>query len=214
MKIRRKLLVTILIGLFSFTTFWFSGKFLHVFLIWNMILAIIPIFILKFEEKTNRKWLKILAVLVWILFLPNAFYTVTDLIHIQNLKFYFFENPYASATYVEDIAIWMEIVNLFLVSTFGFFAGLINVDKFIKRFENTWQKIAAIGVFSILSGVAIYIGRFLRFNSWDILNPFGLIKDVFEALNGFYIQFIILFSVFIFISCMIFSLTKSGINKK
>lgn len=147
-------------------------------------------------------------------FLPNTFYTVTDLIHIQNLKFYFFENPYASATYVEDIVNWMEIVNLFLVSTYGFFAGLINVDKFIKSFENTWQKITAIGILSILSGVAIYIGRFLRFNSWDVLkNPFGLIKGVFAALNGFYIKFIILFSIFIFISCFIYSMTKN-LDKK
>ena len=214
MNIRRELLVTILIGIFSFTTFWFSGNFLHIFLIWNMMLAIIPIFILKFEEKTNRKWLKILAILAWVLFLPNAFYTVTDLIHIQNLKFYFFENPYAQAKYIENISNWMEIINLFLISTYGFFAGLINVDRFIKRFEYNWQKIIAISILSILSGTAIYIGRFLRFNSWDVLNPFGMIKTIFTSLNSFYLIYIILFSVFIFISCMIFSMTKSGINKK
>lgn len=214
MSIRRELLVTILIGLFSFITFWFSGNFLHIFLIWNMMLAIIPIFILKFEEKTNKKWLKILALLVWILFLPNTFYTVTDLIHIQNLKFYFFENPYAEATYIEDISNWIEIINLFLISTFGFFAGLINVDRFIKRFEHKWKKITAISILSILSGIAIYIGRFLRFNSWNVLNPFEMIKTILISLNSFYVVYIILFSVFIFISCMIFSMTKSGINKK
>ncbi|MFL8888103.1 DUF1361 domain-containing protein [Helcococcus kunzii] len=59
-----------------------------------------------FEEKTNRKWLKILDILAWVLFLPNSFYTVTDLIHIQNLKFYFFDNPYAEATYIENISAW------------------------------------------------------------------------------------------------------------
>lgn len=209
MKLKREILITGLIMLFAITTFWFSGNFLHIFLIWNMILAIIPFGLLKMEKNASSKVLKILAILAWVLFLPNTFYTVTDLIHIQNLKFYFFENPYASATYVEDIASWMEIVNLFLVSTFGFFAGLINVDKFVKRFENTWQKIAVISILSILSGVAIYIGRFLRFNSWDVLNPFGLVKGVFAALNGFYIKFIILFSIFIFMSCFIYSMTKN-----
>lgn len=209
MKLKREILITGLIMLFAIATFWFSGNFLHIFLIWNMILAIIPFGLLKMEKNASSKVLKILAILAWVLFLPNTFYTVTDLIHIQNLKFYFFENPYASATYIEDIASWMEIVNLFLVSTFGFFAGLINVDKFVKRFENTWQKIAAISILSILSGVAIYIGRFLRFNSWDVLNPFGLVKGVFAALNGFYIKFIILFSIFIFMSCFIYSMTKN-----
>lgn len=209
MKLKREILITGLIMLFSIATFWFSGNFLHIFIIWNMILAIIPFGLLKMEKNASSKVLKILAILAWVLFLPNTFYTVTDLIHIQNLKFYFFENPYASATYIEDIASWMEIVNLFLVSTFGFFAGLINVDKFVKRFENTWQKIAAISILSILSGVAIYIGRFLRFNSWDVLNPFGLVKGVFAALNGFYIKFIILFSIFIFMSCFIYSMTKN-----
>lgn len=209
MKLKKEVLITGLIMLFAIATFWFSGNFLHIFLIWNMILAIIPFGLLKMEKNASSKVLKILAILAWVLFLPNTFYTVTDLIHIQNLKFYFFENPYASATYIEDIASWMEIVNLFLVSTFGFFAGLINVDKFVKRFENTWQKIAAISILSILSGVAIYIGRFLRFNSWDVLNPFGLVKGVFAALNGFYIKFIILFSIFIFMSCFIYSMTKN-----
>lgn len=45
MNIRRELLVTILIGVFSVTTFWFSINLLHIFLIWNMMLAIIPIYI-------------------------------------------------------------------------------------------------------------------------------------------------------------------------
>ncbi len=214
MKLNREILIIGIIGLFSIATFLLSGNFLHIFLIWNMFLAIIPFWILKIEKKTNKNILKILTILAWILFLPNAFYTVTDLIHIQNLEFYFFENPYASATYVEDITNWMEIVNLFLVSTFGFFSGLKNVDKFIKRFKNTWQKTVIIAVLSVLSGIAIYIGRFLRFNSWDVLNPVVLVKSVIEDLNGFYIKYIILFSLFIFVSCMVFSMTKSNSEKE
>lgn len=214
MKLKKEVLITGLIMLFAIATFCFSGKFLHIFLIWNMFLAIIPFCLLKMERKASNKALKTLAILMWIFFLPNTFYTVTDLIHIQNLEFYFYENPYANATYLEDIAMWMEIIDLFLVSTFGFFSGLINIDKFIKRFEKTWQKIACIAILSVLSGIAIYIGRFLRFNSWDVLNPFRLIRGVFDALNGFYIQYIILFSTFIFVSCMIFSMAKNISDKE
>ena len=50
-------------------------------------------------------------------------------------------------------------------------------------------------VLGVLNAIGVYIGRYLRLNSWDILNPSALLKNVVASLNVFSLEFIILFSV-------------------
>lgn len=68
MKLKGELLITGLTMLFAIATFWFSGNFLHIFLIWNMMLAIIPFVLLKMEKNASSKALRILVILAWVLF--------------------------------------------------------------------------------------------------------------------------------------------------
>lgn len=187
----------------SFITFIITGNTFHLALIWNTFLAIIPLFMLYIEKNINNNFLKIFILLLWLLFLPNTFYTITDLIHIQSLPLYKIVNYYQVIN-LHNIHAWIELLNIFLVSILGFWIGCMNVILFIERFHNKSIKIISVFTLSFLSSIGIYMGRFLRFNSWDIINPFHIFKTVISNIDTFSIQFTLIMTIFIFISCLLY----------
>ncbi|MEO1415545.1 MAG: DUF1361 domain-containing protein [Bacteroidota bacterium] len=139
------------------------------FLIWNLILAWIPWIISHYL--TKRQWPKPvlgIGIGLWILFLPNAPYLVTDLLHLR---------PDVGAP------LWVELMMLF---SFGF-AGLIIGYSSVQIMENHLLQDVRERIRKwILAGLwyavayGVYIGRFLRKNSWDILkDPLQLLADIF-----------------------------------
>lgn len=145
------------------------------FLLWNLVLAIIPYFISLYTSshliKIN-KWILYLLLFTWLAFIPNSFYIITDLVHVVRSEgnlFYF---------------------DLLLISSFaiiGFFIGLISIFQIenILKYKNFNPKYqwAFLFIISYLNGFGIYIGRVLRFNSWDILsNPTKLFTTLFIEL--------------------------------
>ena len=71
---------------FSFAIFYHTGKFIHLMLIWNIFLSYLPLYISKKLSK-KKSIGNILLWLVWLLFIPNTFYMITDFIHIQQIQF-------------------------------------------------------------------------------------------------------------------------------
>ena len=156
---------------------------------WNLFLALIPLalstilFILPrfsaFQHIFNPLLWGILF-LVFIAFLPNAPYVLTDLIHlIENIK--------------ENDSLWMIFLVLFpqyfLFTLIGFTAyvlSVINLAKFLK--SKGWQKKHIVTVELIIhavSAIGVYLGRFLRFNSWHIITEFpDLINSLIYDLIG------------------------------
>lgn len=140
---------------------------------WNLFLALIPLAlsVILFCSPRSPVFKYNLSTLLWgieflvfIAFLPNAPYVLTDLIHlIENIR--------------EDYSVWMISLVLFpqylLFTLIGFEAyvlSLINLAGFLKR--KGWQQkyiITAELVIHALSALGIYLGRFLRFNSWHII---------------------------------------------
>jgi uncharacterized membrane protein len=104
---------------------------------------------------------------MWLLFLPNAPYLVTDLIHLR---------PH------EDAPFWFDLIMLSAFAWTGFFLGLVSLilmQEVIRKAAGTiasWLFVfAALG----LSSFGIYLGRFLRWNSWDVFfNPLQLLADI------------------------------------
>jgi uncharacterized membrane protein len=144
------------------------------FLFWNLLLAWLPVmwaWLLMKTLKTQR-WQEPQAVaytLLWLAFLPNSFYIMSDLIHL---------------TATGDIGLLFDTV-LFLSCIFnGVVAGMLSVywvhKALIQRRGSRMAARLIAGVF-LLSSLAIYLGRNLRWNTWDILvNPLGLLFDVSE----------------------------------
>lgn len=187
------------------------------FLNWNLFLAFIPfaISVLMFanREKLYQQKIIILSLgMVWLLFFPNAPYLVTDLLHLRQRPIV----PY-----------WYDILFLLSFAWNGLLLGflsLIYIQKMIT--EQLGSKIA--WVFSVaalvLCSFGIYLGRYLRWNSWDILsNPMGLAYDIADRfLHPFQhprtIGVTLFFSMFLFIGYLtMYILNNSTIqttNKK
>lgn len=147
----------------------YTGHFLFAFLAWNLFLAFVPYFISGKMSKvpTRSKWKFILSALVWLLFIPNAFYIITDLFHLDMNK---------------DVPLWYDLVLLLSFAWTGLLFGIVSVRQMEKLFEKNFKKrFDLLFLFPVmaLNAFGVYVGRYLRFNSWDVLtNPFQLIQDI------------------------------------
>jgi len=114
---------------------------------------------------TNLKWWALF--MVWLLFFPNAPYIITDLIHLHSRN---------------DVPQWFDAAMIFTASLTGLWIGCIS----LMQMENLWRtklpNIKAslfIAAILLLCGFGIYLGRVLRFNSWDVLmDPIDLCKVI------------------------------------
>jgi uncharacterized membrane protein len=146
-----------------------NKSFFYLFLVWNVFLAIIPYTITMYLN-TKQKFSKLKLgfwVLVWLAFLPNAPYIVTDLIHIRVGNHNW---------------LWLDIIVVLSFALSGlllFYLSLLDMQNLItSHFKKTpIETISLIIIF--LCGFGVYLGRFLRYNSWEIIsNPQILISDV------------------------------------
>jgi len=182
------------------------------FLIWNLILAWIPLFFsisLLFQSRTNKSSLSITLLLggMWLLFYPNAPYIITDLVHVKartDIPFWF-----------DQILIMSFILNSLLV---GFLSLAINEALITQHFNKWAGRIFVLSV-SILSGFGIYLGRYERWNSWDIFQDLPnllstiLTKILHPTIHPKTYGVTILFSTFLLIGYLIFkNMTNLQLN--
>jgi uncharacterized membrane protein len=157
-----------------------AGNIGYWFMFWNLLLAWIPVFVsykLVHYLRTHT-WREPVAVgltLLWLFFLPNSYYMVSDLIHLEQTG---------------DIGMLFDVVLLMSFVWNGLLAGFISlysVHKALLKRRVAVQSHLLIGVVLLLNSFAIYLGRSLRWNSWDVLsNPGGLLFDVSErVINPF-----------------------------
>lgn len=146
------------------TVFWFLN--------WNLLLAWLPLlFVLWLQPVIKRygwtSWLGIVLTLLWLNFLPNSFYMVSDYIHLQD---------YQRVNAVFDAATFsLFVLNGLLL---GYTSLYLIHKQFAKRLTmlKTWRMVTII---LLLCSFAIYLGRDLRMSSWDLLtNPAGILFDV------------------------------------
>lgn len=143
------------------------------YLPWNLFLAWVPLLVAMYLVSTPlHRYIERLLLAVWLVFLPNAFYVMTDIIHINDqIRF--------SQTY-DVLTIMMTIIPSFLV-------GLVSLYLMDKKYLSPLSRIkrrASIATVAVLSGIAIYIGRELRWNSWDIIaNPYAVTTDFVRVIT-------------------------------
>jgi uncharacterized membrane protein len=147
----------------------YTGHVLFAFLIWNLFLAFVPYVISRQITNTliTSKWKFILCAFIWLLFIPNAFYIITDLFHLDMN---------------EMVPLWYDLALLLSFAWSGILFGILSVRQMEKLFEKYFNR--RLDLFFILpvmalNGLGVYIGRYLRFNSWDVItNPLQLIQDI------------------------------------
>lgn len=148
---------------------------------WNLFLAFVPLAlsVWLFRKRRRRSALWWLGFLVFFAFLPNAPYVLTDVIHL-----------------VEDIrqinSVWMitlVVIPVYLLFTLAGFEAyvlsLINLGYYLNRLGRSKWVLGVELLTHALCAVGIYLGRFLRFNSWDfITQPDALATSVVEDVLG------------------------------
>ena len=185
---------TILLILFRV---FYSGSLMYLFFVWNIFLAAIPFVLSSFLIQLQKKNLHWLLFIIWRLFFPNALYIITDLVHLKERN---------------NIPLWFDVILIFSAAANGLimaFISLYQVELFLRlRFNN---KKANLILYSCLfiSSFGVYVGRFLRWNSWDIFfNPFQFIFEILQPfINpfqhprtwGMTIIFFLFFGIFYFI---------------
>ena len=159
------------IGLFSLKLF-SSGTSDYFFIPGNLVLAwasLIFAWLLsgRLADTSWRTWPNVLLTLAWLVFLPNSWYVITDLIHL---------NPAGEVGQLYDIV----LIDCLVLCGFllGFSSLYIIHRELLKRLPARVSLVIIEGVI-LLSSFAIYLGRILRWSTWDIItNPTGIILNI------------------------------------
>ena len=166
----------------------------YAFLIWNLFLAWIPFIISYFTYilTIHRRWIYLfipIAAFLWLIFFPNAPYILTDFQHLA----------YASG----DLPVWYDVMMLIWFAFTGLLLGMVSLflmQEIVRREFGRWVGWAFVATVAGLSAAGVYMGRFLRWNSWDILrDPTGMALYSFERVQDPSLQsigFIGLFGTF------------------
>ena len=172
----------------------------HTSLLWNLFLAWIPFMLAYFAHLVSWRRATLYLIIpiiafLWLIFYPNAPYMLTDL---QDLS-----------RRASDAPLWYDVIIVVWCSWTGMLLGVISLylmqDIIIRTFGRTTGWIFVF-VISALSSFGIYIGRFVRLNSWDILQDpaetaqeiLGLVIDPSMRLAAFTLLYTIFF-LFIFL---------------
>jgi uncharacterized membrane protein len=159
------------IGLFAYGAYR-NHSLVYDYLIWNLFLAGLPLLLaLRLTHLLQRKlwsaWEPLLFTFLWLLFLPNSFYMVSDFIHLADIP---------SKDILYDAVMFSSFIYLGVSLGFG---SLYLVHQELKKRLQTRTAAVLIAITLLICSFAIYIGRDLRWNSWDVIfNPAGLLFDI------------------------------------
>jgi uncharacterized membrane protein len=165
-----------LCSVISFTRVFLSGSDMFLFLNWNLFLAFIPYVISRalFEKRPLKKrpLFAIVGFCTWLAFFPNAPYIITDISHLKHSDARF---------------LWFDILMIFLFAWIGLIYGILSLSyiesTFLKPLKSGKLHYILLSALLFIGSYGIYLGRFLRWNSWDILgNPLSLSRDIFNTM--------------------------------
>ncbi len=138
--------------------YFYSSTSDYSFYPWNMFLAAIPYVISTQLLKLKKLNVPAIAMLViWLLFFPNAPYIITDIFHYEQRL---------------PVPFWYDLILVISAAWNGLILGmasLLNIEKFLLRYlKPAWVSFCEFASL-LLCSYGIFIGRFLRFNSWDVV---------------------------------------------
>lgn len=148
----------------------------YYYFIWNLLLAWVPLGLALWLERLLQtklwsSWSALLLTAAWLLFLPNSFYVVSGFVHLIEL-------PRAD--------LFFDVV---MFASFGLnglvlgYLSLFLVHSELRKRLNARTTGLLVAAVLLLSSLAVYTGREMRWNSWDILvSPAGVLFDISDRL--------------------------------
>jgi uncharacterized membrane protein len=178
------------------------------FLIWNLILAWIPLALaaLSYRIATRRsdpaRWIVVPVALVWLLFFPNAPYIVTDFVHLGEFH--------------DAVPIWFDVMLIAWYAWTGLLLGIVSLrlmQEIVTRAAGSVAGWGLVVLVTVLGSIGIYWGRFLGWNSWNVFQaPLALFDKAFDRsgqpnagvrMLGFTVLFALLFLFVYVAACLV-----------
>lgn len=156
----------------------FTHRLMYGFLIWNLILAWIPMLLTlamyHYQRKNGlKKWHYLTGFGLWLLFFPNSPYIITDLLHLKRHTL---------------VPIWYDSLLVFSFAMAGLKVGLLSmyrIHQLAEKRAGTVKSWILMGSCVFLTSFGIYLGRFQRWNSWDLfVRPDKLLLDSVQQLTN------------------------------
>jgi uncharacterized membrane protein len=162
-----------------------TGKPTFLFMPWNLFLAWVPYRISAWLTQTGGRTafrgvklvpaiIRVTGLIAWLLFIPNSFYILTDLYHLADNH---------RSTRVPE---WFDLILILSFAMNGLLLGIRStrqVEKLLAPDASFLRRWAFLYPVMWLNGWGVYIGRVLRYNSWDIVaNPIDLLGDIFRMI--------------------------------
>ena len=144
-----------------------TGAHDYLFLVWNLFLAWIPyggtLLLRWLHAKRVRSLSLVPFFLVWLGFLPNAPYLVTDFIHLR---------------FRDGAPLWFDAVMLASFAWAGVGLGAASLrggSRIVRARGGAWAAAAFVPLVALATGFGIYLGRFVRLNTWDVATRPGTV---------------------------------------
>jgi uncharacterized membrane protein len=181
--------------------FW-TGQLRFGFLIWNLFLAWVPLVLAllaceNFQREPERHWRFLGLSCAWLLFFPNAPYIFTDLIHVFSR---------------DSAHFWMDLTLILVCALTGLVLGFVSLYLMQSLAARMFGRVASwlfVAGAAGMSSIGVYLGRFLRFNSWDLLlRPVKVCRRLDAWLDAprtdtTALGFVVLFAIFLFLAYML-----------
>ena len=183
----------------NFFRFFTTDLSSYVYMHWNFFLALLPLLFLFFLEKTKFRFFQFFLFLLSFFFLPNSIYILTDFIHLREVG--------------SSVMIWFDALMLF---SYAFSALILFTFSVYKMYNLIIQSYTQLNknffffLISFLSAFGVYLGRYIRWNTWDIvLHPYNLFQDSFSLImhsheNTLFLQTILFFTLVSLVSLLSF----------
>jgi len=176
--------------------YYYSFMLRNLSLAWTPLLIALITSYLKLPHKIFHIIVPFIC-MIWLIFFPNAPYLLTDFQHIR--------------LYSDSPKIWFDVNLLVWFAFTALFLGLISLylmHQVVQREFGHFAGWAFVFITGLLSSTGIYIGRYLRFNSWDVFNnPARVIQDLVTQSrdpNAVPITFVFLYTLFLIFIYILF----------
>ena len=164
------------VGLFAYGA-WRNSSLVYGYLVWNLFLAWLPLLfavrlVSVLRHKLWSSWEALGASVLWLVFLPNSFYMISDFIHLGGVQ------------RVDLLYDSLMLASFIYTGVALGFSSLYLIHIQLRRRLSSGASTVWIAATLFICSLAVYAGRDLRWNSWDVLtNPGGLLFDVSDRLQ-------------------------------
>lgn len=211
-KIPKQILLLLILAIvLNILRIFFFGSTAFVYILWNILLAFVPflissILLLHTNKNNIIKPFFIIGFILWFVFLPNAPYVITDFIHLGRIR---------------AVPIMFDIFVLFSSAWVALLLGLYSIAHMEKILLSKFSKkvVNIIILITILfTSFGVYLGRYLRFNSWDFFishnSLLASIGKIFTQSSNYanVYGYTLLFFFFIYISYLSFKHINTDIK--